>query len=75
MLRFRDGMPVGKHNKSAADLAITALSLLALHPHFAHAATFKLRLPENVSSEAVGEMIQQVLWRPGDEAMQRENQS
>jgi hypothetical protein len=66
MLRFRDGLPVGKHHKSAADLAVTALSVLALHPHFTNSATFKLRLPNNVASEALGEMNQQILWRPGD---------
>jgi len=66
MLRFRDGMRVGKHHKSSADMAVTALSVLALHPHFTHPARFKLRLPERVSTEAVGEQNQQVLWRPGE---------
>jgi hypothetical protein len=66
MLRFRDGMAVGKQHKSGLDTAVTALSVLALHPHFTHAATFKLRLPDNVQGEASGAVQQQILWRPGD---------
>jgi len=67
MLRFRDGMKVGKHHKSIADMAVTALSVVALHPHFTHPATFRVRLPDKVSSEAIGEIDQQILWRPGDQ--------
>jgi hypothetical protein len=66
MLRFHQGMAVGKHRKSIADTAITALSVLALHPHFSHPATIKVRLSANASSEAVGEPSQQILWRPED---------
>jgi len=67
MLRFRDGMPVGKHHRSGADVAVTVLSTLALHPHyFTHPAIFKLRLPEKVAAEAVGDVHQQVVWRLGD---------
>ncbi len=66
MLRYRDGLPVGKRHHSGLDTAVTALSVLALHPHFSHAATFKLKLPAGVAAEAVGEVKQQILWRPGD---------
>jgi len=66
MLRFRDGIRVGRKNRSAADTAVSALSIMALHPHFTHAATLKLQLPIDVQAEASGEITQEILWRPGD---------
>jgi hypothetical protein len=66
MLRFRDGLAVGKHHKSAADTALALLTTIALHPHFTHSAAFGLRLPESISTEAVGGATQQIIWRPGD---------
>ena len=66
MLRFRDGLQVGRRHKSTADTAVTALSVLALHPHFSHPATFKVRLPNNVDVGAIGETNQKILWRLGD---------
>ncbi len=67
MLRFRDGMRVGKHQKSIADTAITALSVIALHPHFTHPATFKIKLPNDVKVDATGEASQKILWRLDDQ--------
>jgi len=66
MLRFRDGMPLAETYKSKVDVAITALSTIALHPHITRPATFKANLPKNASNESVGEINRKVLWRPGD---------
>lgn len=67
MLRFRDGLKVGKHHKSVADTAVTLLSATALHVHFKNPATFGVRLPENIQPKGLGEMSQAILWRPGDQ--------
>jgi hypothetical protein len=66
MLRFRQGMRVGRRHKSEADAAVTALSILALHPHFTHSAQLRMKMPNDVSDTAVGEMQQRIIWRPGD---------
>ena len=66
MLRFRQGMRVGKRNKSGADVAVTLLSAMALHAHFKTPARIEVRLPDKVSTEGAGEANQKVLWRPGE---------
>ena len=66
MVRFRDGLAVGKRHKSAVDLTITAPSALALHPHWTSSARFKVRLPQVASSEPRREITHKILWRPGD---------
>ncbi len=64
LLRFRDGLKVGTRHKSGGDLALLALAGLAGHLHYTSQATFKVRLPAQVSDQAVGEETQQIVWQP-----------
>jgi len=66
MVRFRDGMAVGKSQLNILDTTVSVLSILALHPHFRRPATIKVLLPTGVAPDSLGDPQQEILWHPQD---------
>ena len=72
MLRFRDGMQVGKASLDGWHVALTVAGLLSGKIVMSRPAQLKMSFPESVDPAVRDEnpILTQTLWRPGDDEPQ-----
>jgi hypothetical protein len=67
LLRYREGMRVGRRQKGAADTALMTVAGLTGHLHYTQSASFLVQLPRiGADTEAAGAPRLEIRWRPGD---------